>query len=185
MKDSKGSIRDALQAIRESQSEVVLERINFHGKSPAERKGSEFDRKSEINGYKKILKAIEKINKDHEKFQYNNRADGPSNIFKGLQQVERTCYDLIREIEQGKWDGAVDLEEQVISEAYWVMTKAGEDTWKIVKSFDDIEDAKKAKEDIWVQSGKMSDKAIISSTTATEKGWKMNGIVTWDGKGRI
>lgn len=113
MKDSKGSIRDALQAIRESQSEVVLERINFHGKSPAERKGSEFNRKQEINGYKKILKAIEKINKDHEKFQYNNRADGPSKIFKGLQQVESACYDLIQEIEQGKWDGTVDLEEQV------------------------------------------------------------------------
>ena len=86
------------------------ERINFHGKSPAEKKNSEFDRKSEINGYKTILKTIEKINKDHEKFQYNNRADGPSNIFKGLQQVERTCYDMIREIEQGKWDGKVDLE---------------------------------------------------------------------------
>tara|TARA_B110000285_G_C14708396_1_gene416647 strand:+ start:61 stop:297 length:237 start_codon:yes stop_codon:yes gene_type:complete len=74
---------------------------------------------------------------------------------------------------------------KTFTEAYWVMTKAGEDTWKIVKSFDDIEDAKKAKENIWVQSGKMSDKAIISSTTATKKGWKMNGIVTWDGKGRI
>ena len=58
-----------------------------------------------------ITSAIEKINKDHEKFQYNNRAEGPSNIFKGLQQVERTCYDLIREIEQGKWDGKVDLED--------------------------------------------------------------------------
>lgn len=75
--------------------------------------------------------------------------------------------------------------KQFMSEAYWVMTKAGEDTWKIVKAFDDIEDAKKAKENIWVQSGKMSDKAIISSTTANKNGWKMNGIVTWDGKGRI
>ena len=96
---------------KESEKEIVIERIDFHSKSPAELKGSEFDRKKEINGYKKILKAIEKINKDHEKFQYNNRADGPSNIFKGLQQVERTCYDLIREIEQGKWDGKVDLED--------------------------------------------------------------------------
>ena len=96
---------------KESEKEIVIERIDFHSKSPAELKGSEFDRKKEINGYKKILKAIEKINKDHEKFQYNNRADGPSNIFKGLQQVERTCYDMIREIEQGKWDGKVDLED--------------------------------------------------------------------------
>jgi len=91
--------------------EEIIERIDFHSKSPAELKGSEFDRKKEINGYKKILKAIEKINKDHAKFQYNNRAAGPSKIFKGLQQVERTCYDMIREIEQGKWDGKVDLED--------------------------------------------------------------------------
>ena len=96
---------------KESEKEIVIERIDFHSKSPAELKGSEFDRKKEINGYKKILKAIEKINKDHEKFQYNNRADGPSNIFKGLQQVERTCYDMIREIEKGDWDGTVDLED--------------------------------------------------------------------------
>jgi hypothetical protein len=105
--------KSLVQVIKEHNDgkEEIIERINFHGKSPAEKKGSEFDRKLEINGYKKILKTIEKINKDHEKFQYNNRADGPSNIFKGLQQVERTCYDLIREIEQGKWDGKVDLEE--------------------------------------------------------------------------
>ena len=105
--------KSLVQVIKEHNDgkEEIIERINFHGKSPAEKKGSEFDRKLEINGYIKILKTIEKINKDHEKFQYNNRADGPSNIFKGLQQVERTCYDLIREIEQGKWDGKVDLED--------------------------------------------------------------------------
>ena len=97
--------------LEESVRAILLERIDFHGKSTAEKKNSELDRKSEINGYKKILKTIEKINKDHEKFQYNNRADGPSNIFKGLQQVERTCYDMIREIEKGDWDGTVDLED--------------------------------------------------------------------------
>jgi len=105
--------KSLVQVIKEHNDvkEELIERINFHGKSPAEKKGSEFDRKSEINGYKKILKTIEKINKDHEKFQYNNRAEGPSNIFKGLQQVERTCYDMIRDIESGKWDGKVDLED--------------------------------------------------------------------------
>ena len=100
-----------LESIEETEQEIVNERINFHSKSPAEKKGSEFNRKSEINGYKKILKAIENINKDHEKFQYNNRADGPSKIFKGLQEVESACYDMIRQIEQGKWDGKVDLED--------------------------------------------------------------------------
>ena len=88
------------------------ERIDFHKKSPAEKKGSEFNRKSEINGYRKILKTVEKLNKDHEKFQYNNRAaQGPDKIFKGLQAVESACYDMIRQIESGKWDGKVDLED--------------------------------------------------------------------------
>jgi len=101
-----------MKTFKEMRDDIeISERIDFHKKSPAEIKGSEFDRKSEINGYKRIIKDIEKINKFHSKFQYNNRADGPSNIFKGLQQVERTCYDMIREIEKGDWDGTVDLED--------------------------------------------------------------------------
>ncbi len=112
MKSWKETYINVVSPIQEEvEKEMVTERINFHGKSPAEKKGSEFDRKSEINGYKKILKDIEKINKDHEKFQYNNRAEGPSKIFKGLLLVEKTCYDMMREIEQGKWDGKVDLED--------------------------------------------------------------------------
>ena len=94
--------------------EISAHVVGFSGNDGNGLEGVEYKKNdflSGTHGYKKILKTIEKINKDHEKFQYNNRADGPSNIFKGLQQVERTCYDLIREIEQGKWDGKVDLEE--------------------------------------------------------------------------
>lgn len=108
------SYKSLVQVIKEHNDgkEEIIERIDYHKKSPAEKKGSEFDRKSEINGYKKILKTVEKLNKDHEKFQYNNRAaQGPNNIFKGLQEVERACYDMIRQIEQGKWDGKVTLED--------------------------------------------------------------------------
>ena len=91
--------------------EEIIERIDYHKKSPAELKGSKFDRKSEINGYNKMIKMVEKMNKDHSKFQYNNRAAGPHKIFEALMQVERACYDMIREIKQGKWDGKVDLED--------------------------------------------------------------------------
>ena len=41
-----------LQEIEEA-LESMKERIDYHKKSPAELKGSEFDRKSEINGYQK------------------------------------------------------------------------------------------------------------------------------------
>ena len=102
-----------MKTFKEMRDDIeISERIDFHKKSPAEKRGSEFNRKQEINGYKKILKTVEKLNKDHEKFQYNNRAaQGPNNIFKGLQQVESACYDMIRQIEQGKWDGKVTLED--------------------------------------------------------------------------
>ena len=106
--------KSLVQVIKEHNEgkEEIIERIDFHKKSPAEKKGSEFNRKSEINGYKKILKTVEKLNKYHEKFQYNNRAaQGPDKIFKGLQAVESACYDMIRQIESGKWDGKVDLED--------------------------------------------------------------------------
>jgi len=99
-----------LQEIEEA-LESMQERINFHKKSPAEKSGSEFDRKKEINGYKKIIKDVEKLNKFHEKFQYNNRASGPHKMFYALQEVERVCYDMVAAIERGKWDGKVTLED--------------------------------------------------------------------------
>lgn len=88
------------------------ERIGFHGKSPAERKGAEFDRKLELKNIKKMIKDIEKLNKEHEKFQWNNRVAGePAKIFRGLQEVEDNLYSYMRGVEQGKWDGEVTLED--------------------------------------------------------------------------
>ena len=97
--------------LEESVRAILQERINYHSKSPAEKKGSDFDRKSEIKGYKQIIKEVEKLNKFHEKFQYNNRAYGPSKMFEALQSVERVCYDMITDIERGKWDGKVTLDD--------------------------------------------------------------------------
>jgi hypothetical protein len=100
-----------MKTFKEMRNEVN-ERINFHGKSPAEKKGSEFNRKKEIKSYQKMIKEVEKLNKFHETFQYNNRAaQGPEKIFKGLQQVEQACYDMINDINRGKWDGKVTLED--------------------------------------------------------------------------
>ena len=92
--------------------EEIFERINYHGKSPAEKKKSKFDRKLEIRNIKKLLKGIEKLNDEHEKFQYNNRVAGdPAKIFDGLRTAESALYDYMIDIEDGKWDGIVDLED--------------------------------------------------------------------------
>jgi len=91
--------------------EEISERLDYHKKSPAELKGSEFDRKQEVKNIKKMLKMIEKAHDFHSKFQYNNRAAGaPSKITKGMFTAENALYDYMIEIEDGKWDGKVDLE---------------------------------------------------------------------------
>ena len=101
------SEKDLLQTYRD-----LHERIGFHGKSPAEKKGAEFDRKLELKNIKKMIKDVEKLNKEHEKFQYNNRSAGePAKIFRGLQEVESNLYSYMRGVEQGKWDGEVTLED--------------------------------------------------------------------------
>jgi len=96
---------------QESKNESVNERLKYHSKSPAELKGSDFDRKLELKNIKKMLKMIEKAHDFHSKFQYNNRAAGePSLIAKGMFAAENALYDYMTEVEGGDWDGKVDLE---------------------------------------------------------------------------
>ena len=96
----------------ETEQEIVNERLKYHSKSPAEVKGSEFDRKLEIKNIKKMLKMIEKAHDFHSKFQYNNRAaGGPAKITDGMFAAEAALYDYMIDVEDGKWDGKVTLED--------------------------------------------------------------------------
>ena len=90
--------------------EISEGRLDYHKKSPAELKGAQFDRKKEINNIKKMIKGIEKLNKEHEKFQYNNRTTSGDRIFRGLYAAEDALYRYMLEIERGEWDGKVELE---------------------------------------------------------------------------
>ena len=90
--------------------EEISERLDAHKKSPAELKGAQFDRKKEINNIKKMIKGLEKLHKEHEKFQYNNRTTSGDRIFKGLYKAEDALYTYMLEIERGEWDGTVELE---------------------------------------------------------------------------
>lgn len=100
-----------MKTFAEMRGEIVNERLKYHSKSPAELKGSDFDRKLEVKNIKKMLKMIEKAHAFHSKFQYNNRAAGePSLITKGMFAAENALYDYMTEVEGGDWDGKVDLE---------------------------------------------------------------------------
>ena len=92
--------------------EEISERINYHGKSQAEKLKLLFNRNKEIKNIKKLLKGIEKLNDEHEKFQYNNRVAGaPAKVFEGLRTAESALYNYMLEIERGEWDGIVDLDD--------------------------------------------------------------------------
>ena len=99
-----------MKTFKEIRDEQVVERLDYHKKSPAELKGSEFDRKKEINNIKKMIKGIEKLNKEHQKFQYNNRSVSGDRIFKGLYAAEDALYSYMLEIQRGAMDGTVELE---------------------------------------------------------------------------
>lgn len=75
--------------------------------------------------------------------------------------------------------------KQELEEAFIVMTRVNGDMWKIVKGVPDKKEAQQAKKSIYVQSGKMKDKAIVPISVAKKNKWKMNGIVQWNGKGAV
>ena len=58
-----------------------------------------------------MIKGIHKLNKEHEKFQYNNRTVSGAKVFRGLYAAEDALYNYMLEIERGEYDGVVDLED--------------------------------------------------------------------------
>ena len=106
MKSWKETYTDIVQP-----KEEIIERLDYHKKSQAEKLKLLFDRKKEIKNIKSMIKGIEKLHKEHEKFQYNNRTTSGARVFKGLYAAEAALYDYMLEIERGDWDGVVDLED--------------------------------------------------------------------------
>ena len=91
--------------------EEISERLDYHKRSQAEKLKLLFNRNKEIKMIKSMIKGLDKLNKEHEKFQYNNRTTSGHKVFKGLYAAEAALYDYMLEIERGEWDGVVDLED--------------------------------------------------------------------------
>ena len=106
MKSWKETYTDIVQP-----KEEISERLDYHKKSQAEKLKLLFDRKKEIKNIKSMIKGLEKLHKEHEKFQYNNRSVSGDRIFKGLYAAEDALYRYMLEIERGEFDGVVDLED--------------------------------------------------------------------------
>lgn len=112
-----GILPDAFRNISEKankqpvKEEISEGRLDYHKRSQAEKLKLLFNRKKEIKNIKDMIKGIHKLNKEHEKFQYNNRTVSGAKVFRGLYAAEDALYNYMLEIERGEYDGVVDLED--------------------------------------------------------------------------
>lgn len=69
-----------------------------------------------------------------------------------------------------------------INMKFVVISRVSDDLWKVNNVTDDKKEALQMKKDIWVQSKKNSDKAVVDGKYAKKMKWKLYGLVTWNGK---
>ena len=84
-----------------------------HGQSSAEKKGAEFNRKQEQKQIEVLLKMISKMDAiQKNKMQYNAEVYGPQSKFsEALMAAESQLLDYYYAIEDGKYDGKVEVEK--------------------------------------------------------------------------
>tara|TARA_B100000282_G_scaffold30891_1_gene19807 strand:- start:868 stop:1215 length:348 start_codon:yes stop_codon:yes gene_type:complete len=84
-----------------------------HGQSSAEKKGAEFDRKQEQKQIEVLLKMIGKMDAiQKNKMQYNAEVYGPPSKFSdALMAAESALLDYYYAIEDGKYDGKVEVDK--------------------------------------------------------------------------
>lgn len=73
--------------------------------------GKTFNQKKEVTNVKKIITTVNKLANDMNKWQYTGAVFGPSKIYDALTKVENECYDHIIDIEDGKYDGEIVVED--------------------------------------------------------------------------
>lgn len=113
MKTVKGNINEALKEVslygKEEQIEIT-ERLKPHDARKSKYYGKQFDRKLEVKKIKNLIKGIQKLDKELQGFQNNGGFYGPSKILDGLADAENEAYNYQWEIEQGRWDGEIEVD---------------------------------------------------------------------------
>ena len=97
-----------MKTFKEMRGEIN-ERIKVAGKSKFI--GKTFNQKTEVNNIKKIITTVNKLAKDMDKWQYPGSVSGPSKIYDALTVVENECYNHMIDVEDGKYDGKIDIED--------------------------------------------------------------------------
>lgn len=119
MKTVKGNIHEALAQVAGynkasrpvvEEKEDLQERLKPHNAKKSKYYGKEFDRKLELKKIKAFISGIQKLDKELQAFQNNGGFYGPSKILDGLADAENEAYNYQHEIEQGRWDGEIEVD---------------------------------------------------------------------------
>jgi len=99
-------------ALPESLKEEIelTERLKPHIAKKSKYYNKQFDRKLELRKIKSFISGIQKLDKELQGFQNNAGFYGPSKIFDGLADAEHEAYNYQWEIEQGRWDGEIEVD---------------------------------------------------------------------------
>jgi len=93
-----------------------LEEARIPQYKPTKFEGKEFDRKKEIKNCKNMQKAIQKVAKMQDSFQYtaetggSSRTGNPHAIYQSLVNAEQALFDYMGGIERGHFDGVIDMD---------------------------------------------------------------------------
>ncbi len=90
-----------------SESTELNERIKTAGKTKFA--GKTFNQQTEVRNIKKVITMVNKLAKDMDKWQYPGSVLGPHKIYDALTAVENACYDHMIDVEDGKYDGDIEV----------------------------------------------------------------------------
>lgn len=103
-----------MKTFKEMRNELHEARIPMY--KPTKFEGKKFDRKKEIKNCKNMQKALHKLAKMQDSFQYTAETGGtstdgnPHAIYQALVECEWALFAYMGGIERGKWDGIIDMD---------------------------------------------------------------------------
>src|SRR5210317_423401 len=110
------SYKSLVQVIKEHNVGKDLEEARIPQYKPTKFEGKEFDRKKEIKNCKNMQKALHKLAKMQDDFQYTAETGGtstsgnPNAIYQGLVDAEQAIFADMGGIERGNFDGVIDMD---------------------------------------------------------------------------
>jgi len=113
MKGWKETYTNIVLPVQEEAEDLSEARIPMYKQTKFD--GKEFDKKKEIKNIKNMIKALHKVAKMQDDFQYTaetgyTKGGNPNDIYNSLVECEQALYSYMNGVERGQWDGTIDMD---------------------------------------------------------------------------